>query len=70
MKICTQSSRQVLFTAGNAGFAVYDFLFKLRLDAIEIVIDVRGNAFSRTPSFSRRALQFFLEENGIQYVHA
>ncbi len=62
-------TRQPLFTTGYAGFDSATFLWKLRFDNIEIVVDVRDNPISRNRAFSQPALKTFLEENGIQYVH-
>lgn len=63
------TKRHPLFTTGYAGFDSVGFLWKLRFDNIEAVIDVRENAYSRNSAFCEHALRTFLEQNGIRYLH-
>lgn len=58
-----------MFTTGYAGFDSANFLWKLRFDNIEVVIDVRANPFSRNRAFSQASLKRFLGQHGIEYVH-
>ncbi len=62
-------TRHPLFTTGYAGFDSTNFLWKLRLDNVEVVIDVRDNPFSRNRAFSQVALKRHLEQNGVEYIH-
>lgn len=58
-----------LFTTGYAGFVQQDFLYKLQMDEVEVVVDVREKPISRNRGFSKSTLSAFLEDNGIEYVH-
>src|SRR5580692_10171655 len=58
-----------LFTTGYEGFDQETFLWKLRLDGIEVVVDVRDNPVSRNRVFSQGRLEIFLKASGIGYVH-
>ena len=63
------TTRKPLFTTGYAGFDLPGFLWKLRFDNIEDVIDVRENPYSRNQAFCQQTLKRFLEQNEIRYVH-
>ena len=58
-----------LVSVGYEGRFVDEFATGLRAEGVEIVVDVRLNAISRRPGFSKRALRAILEEHGIDYVH-
>lgn len=58
-----------LYTIGYSGFTPETFAAKLQSAGIEVLIDVRRNPVSRKPGFSKPALQRFLQEQGIEYVH-
>jgi len=58
-----------LFTTGYAGFDLEGFLWKLQLDSIETVVDVRENPVSRNAAFSKPRVDRFLIGHGITYVH-
>jgi uncharacterized protein (DUF488 family) len=62
-------ARPQLFTAGYEGFAQEDFLWKIKLHGVQVVVDVRQNPVSRNRGFTQSRLRTFLEENGIEYVH-
>lgn len=63
------STKHPLFTTGYAGFDADGFVWKLRFDGVEVVIDVRDNPTSRNRTFSEPVLRQLLEENGIRYLH-
>jgi uncharacterized protein (DUF488 family) len=63
------STKHPLFTTGYAGFDADGFLWKLRFDGVEVLIDVRDNPTSRNRAFSQPFLRRLLEENGIIYLH-
>ena len=63
-------TKHPLFTAGYAGFDSATFLWKLRFDNIEVVVDVRDNPVSRNRAFTQSVFKEVLEQNGIRYVHA
>ena len=54
---------------GYEGLALSDLIERLREQGATVVDDVRLNAISRKPGFSKRALAAVLEEAGIRYVH-
>lgn len=61
--------KATLFTTGYAGFDQDSFLWKLNLDGIEVIVDVREKAISRNSAFTQSRLKNFLHENGIDYAH-
>ncbi len=58
-----------VFTIGYEGRNVDDLVHKLIANGIEQIIDVRQNAFSRKPGFSKTMLFANLQKNGISYHH-
>src|SRR5699024_8596813 len=54
---------------GYEGRSLDDVISILRLNGIELVIDVRLNAISRKRGFSKTALRLGLEGAGITYQH-
>lgn len=60
---------KTLFTIGYQGHSVESLIRSLRLNGIEILIDVRQNPWSRKPGFSKSKLQNAIEAAGISYVH-
>ena len=61
-------SRQ-LFTVGYEGRDIKTFLYDLRSNAIDCVLDIRQLPLSRKPGFSKRQLAQRLNRAKIQYVH-
>lgn len=61
-------SRQ-LFTVGYEGKDINTFLNNLRSNAIDCVLDIRQQALSRKPGFSKTQLARRLNRVRIQYVH-
>ena len=60
-----------IYTVGHSTRSAAEFLAILRAHGIRRLVDVRRYPGSkRYPHFSRAALQSFLEDNGIAYVHA
>lgn len=58
-----------LATIGYEGASLADFIFTLKVTAIERVIDVREVAQSRRSGFSKTALRLALAEADIDYHH-
>lgn len=58
-----------LFTTGYAGCNPQSFVDRLRVYSIEVLVDIRRNPISRKRGFSKLALQTFLHDNDIRYVH-
>jgi uncharacterized protein (DUF488 family) len=58
-----------IFTIGDEGTTVREFLAALKTAGVERIIDVRAVANSRRPGFSKTPLRNTLAEAGIDYVH-
>ena len=58
-----------IYSVGYEGFDVDGFVERLAASKVSAVIDVRLNASSRRPGFSRKALSTALERAGISYHH-
>ena len=56
-------------TIGYEGATIDAFVQTLRENKIQCLIDVRRNALSRKPGFSKKALTAALAGSGIRYVH-
>lgn len=63
------ASRTEVISIGYEGTSIGDLASSLVARGTQVLIDVRLNAVSRRPGFSKRALQSALEEQGIIYVH-
>lgn len=59
-----------LYTIGYQERSVAEFIAILKRAGIDVLIDVRDNASSRKPGFSKGSLQQALAKAGIDYVHA
>jgi uncharacterized protein (DUF488 family) len=57
------------FTLGYQKLSERSLLNILRANGIQVLIDVRRNAVSRKPGFSKQALETALTKAGIEYVH-
>jgi len=58
-----------IYSIGYEGFDVDGLVERLAASEVSAVVDVRLNASSRRPGFSRKALSAALEEAGISYHH-
>lgn len=58
-----------LFTIGYQGRTLAQMIQTLHENGITLLCDVRKNAVSRKPGFSKTVLQSALEAAGIKYVH-
>ena len=58
-----------IYTAGYEGESVASFLGKLINAKIKLVLDVRSNAVSRKPGFSKESLRMACQARGIDYRH-
>lgn len=58
-----------LFSVGYEGRTLDELLELLRSHAVTVLADVRYNAISRKPGFSKRAFGAALAEAGIEYRH-
>jgi len=58
-----------LFTIGYEGASLADFLLRLKVAGVDVVVDVRELPLSRRRGFSKNQLADALERCGIGYVH-
>jgi uncharacterized protein (DUF488 family) len=58
-----------VFTVGYDGRSLDELVALLRDEGVEVVVDVRQNAISRKPGFSKRRLADGLTAGGIEYRH-
>jgi uncharacterized protein (DUF488 family) len=64
------SSPAALFSIGYEGRNLGELVALLREHRVTVLLDVRLNAVSRKPGFSKQRLRTALEEAGIKYRHA
>jgi uncharacterized protein (DUF488 family) len=63
-------SNTKIWTTGYGNLSLKNFIENLQKNNIEILVDVRSNAFSRfRPEFNKRAFEIILSEFGIKYIH-
>lgn len=62
--------RYVLATLGYQLRDIDEYLEVLESEGVDILVDVRENAWSHKPGFSKSSLQERLNRAGIEYVHA
>ena len=58
-----------VYSVGYEGFTLRGFTECMVQSRVEIVVDVRLNAVSRRPGFSKKSLAAALEAEGITYLH-
>ena len=58
-----------IVTIGYEGRTLDDFISTLNVESVAVLVDVRLNAISRKPGFSKTALSNALAEAGIDYIH-
>jgi len=59
----------MVLSIGYEGRSLADFVDTLTFNRVHVLVDVRENAVSRKPGFSKRRLADALEEVGIEYRH-
>lgn len=59
----------VMLTIGYEGRTLAEFINILKVNGVDVVIDVRLTPISRKKGFSKTALRQALEESGIRYRH-
>jgi uncharacterized protein (DUF488 family) len=58
-----------IVTIGYEGRTLEDFIVTLQAEGVDVLMDVRLNAISRKPGFSKKALAAAAEAAGIEYRH-
>lgn len=58
-----------IYSVGYEGLDVSSLVGTLRSAEVTLLVDVRLNAMSRKPGWSKKALQASLEDAGIEYRH-
>ena len=58
-----------IYSIGYEGSSIATFVETLAQNRVTLVVNVRLNAVSRRPGFSKRKLESALTERGIGYVH-
>lgn len=58
-----------IYSVGYEGLALSGLVERLAHSKVKLLFDVRLNAVSRRPGFSKKALSAALEQAGIRYVH-
>jgi uncharacterized protein (DUF488 family) len=58
-----------LHTCGYSGHTPASYAALVKAAGVEQVLDVRSFPYSRKPGFSKKALEAFLRNQGIGYVH-
>ena len=58
-----------IITLGYEGKNIEGFIQELQHNNVQILVDVRRNAFSRKTGFSKSRLTDNLKQAGIKYVH-
>jgi len=64
-----KSHEIILFTIGYEGISLEEYLNRLIINNIKVLVDVRNNPLSMKYGFSKNQLKRFCESIGIQYVH-
>jgi uncharacterized protein (DUF488 family) len=59
----------LIYSVGYEGLEVKALAERLSQAGVSVLVDVRLNAVSRRPGFSRKALEAAMSDAGIEYVH-
>ncbi len=62
-------TENTLFTIGYEGSTIDQYLYRLLLNNVRALIDVRKNPFSRKHGFSKKHLQKYMAKVGLKYYH-
>lgn len=63
------ASGRVLYTIGYEGNSFENYLNRLIMNDVKLLVDVRKNPLSRKYGFSKKVLSETLEKLGIEYLH-
>ena len=64
-----QSNRTILYTIGYEGITLEEYLNKLLLNDVRVLVDVRNNPLSMKYGFSKSQLVNSCKSVGIEYIH-
>lgn len=64
-----RKAKEKIFNIGYQGRSIADFCETLVAAGVQVLVDVRGNAWSQRPQYRKGYLQGALQEHGIEYVH-
>lgn len=59
----------MLFTIGYEGLSIDEYVYLLTSNDVKVLVDVRRNASSRKPGFSKTKFSKAMNDNGLEYVH-
>lgn len=63
------SNKTILFTIGYEGISLEEYLNRLLINDVKVLVDVRNNPLSMKYGFSKSQLKRNCENLGIQYMH-
>lgn len=64
-----KGNKTILFTIGYEGISLEEYLNRLLINDVKILVDVRSNPLSMKYGFSKNQLIRFCENLGIKYMH-
>jgi len=71
-KVCNsrpKGTKTILFTIGYEGISLEEYLNRLLINDVKVLVDVRCNPLSMKYGFNKSQLQRYSENLGIQYLH-
>lgn len=69
IKTIPNGNKTILFTIGYEGISLEEYLNRLLINDVKILVDVRNNPLSMKFGFSKSLLKKYCESLGIQYMH-
>lgn len=64
-----ENNKTILFTIGYEGISLEEYLNRLLINDVKVLVDVRNNPLSMKYGFSKSQLKRYCENLGIQYLH-
>ena len=65
----TVEAKRAVFSIGYEGLTIDSFLYKLIVNNITLVVDVRNNPQSMKYGFSKKSFKKYIENAGMKYIH-
>lgn len=69
IKARPQANKTILFTIGYEGISLEEYINKLILNDVKVLVDVRKNSYSMKFGFSKSQLQVACTGVGIEFIH-